>query len=253
MMDVPGNAYSFHLHDANKNVMEITNDIGVTDVYASYSPFGNITNNQLTIAHESLFFDSELTLLLLHDQYFSPKIGLFFRQHNVSDGMVTPDIILLIYGFVTNLSANKTVRNASELGKAKCNNITGEMEIEPGLIEHPGTNCVQQHEQQHVENGKACCKNYARCLQKARRRNDYSGAGKCYKKYKDWHDNKQQKQWDECSAHAAEKNCLEKKIGDCPRDPEVNYENLEEEVEKLKLYLKNKGCSSELSAQECPL
>jgi len=71
MMDVPGNAKSFHLHDANKNVMQDTDINGLVNTSHVYSPFGvAVDNAPNTFSFSSEYFDNETMLLYYNYRYY---------------------------------------------------------------------------------------------------------------------------------------------------------------------------------------
>ena len=78
MTDVPNAAHFFHLHDANKNVMQMTDAVGNASETYSYAPFGEtvaVGGSMHFFGFSSEAFEQEIGLNYYNYRYFSPKLG----------------------------------------------------------------------------------------------------------------------------------------------------------------------------------
>jgi RHS repeat-associated protein len=102
MMDVPGNTYSFHLHDANKNIRMLFNAVGVVVAEYDYDPFGQVTTtgdyalvNPYRFSSE--FHDDDTGLIYYNYRYDSPIIGRWISCDPIAEA-----------GFMVNKVTNST-------------------------------------------------------------------------------------------------------------------------------------------------
>jgi RHS repeat-associated protein len=108
MTDVPNAAHSFHLHDANKNVMQMTDSSGALQENYTYAPFGSSIGAALThVGFSSEFAENALGLVFYNYRYIMPKIGRWSKR----------DIIEEIGGInMYNFCSNSPVNNSDSLG-----------------------------------------------------------------------------------------------------------------------------------------
>jgi len=94
------------------------------------------------------------------------------------------------------------------LGVAACNTERGIVE-KSVFKEHCAGNCVERHEDQHVEDMTPCCERYGRCIQNAP---TVDGRNKCREKWIEYWNNIDD--WTECNAYNTEDGCLRNLLKD---------------------------------------
>jgi hypothetical protein len=94
------------------------------------------------------------------------------------------------------------------LGVAACNTERGIVE-KSVFEEHCAGNCVEQHEDQHVEDMTLCCERYGRCIQNA---STVDGRNKCREKWIEYWNHIDD--WTECNAYNTEDRCLQNLLRD---------------------------------------
>lgn len=105
MMDVPGNTYSFHLHDANKNVTELAN-FWTNFVQNILTPYGNNLNySSIKFAFSSEYFDVENKLINYNYRNLLPKTGRWNQRDISGDNLYV-------------LLSNDPINRMDELGLA---------------------------------------------------------------------------------------------------------------------------------------
>jgi len=83
MTDVPNAAHSFHLHDANKNVMQMTDATGNASAICSYAPFGKAIvagGGMHFIGFSSEVFEQETGLSYYNYRYYWQNGGKWLSR-----------------------------------------------------------------------------------------------------------------------------------------------------------------------------
>jgi RHS repeat-associated protein len=114
MTDVPNAAHSFHLHDANKNVMQIMDETGFVTAGYAYSPFGNaIEGLPSAFGFSSEYYDNHTNLLSYNYRYFFSDAGCWLSQDPII--VHQNDSIYLTSGLY-NFTNNNPINNIDILG-----------------------------------------------------------------------------------------------------------------------------------------
>jgi RHS repeat-associated protein len=124
MTDVPNAAHSFHLHDANKNVMQMADSSGILHENYTYAPFGSSSGAALAhVGFSSEFAENAPGLVFYNYRYLMPRIGRWSKR----------DIIEEIGGVnLYNFCSNSPLNNTDFLG----NKINIEVYKPSGAVEH---------------------------------------------------------------------------------------------------------------------
>ena len=98
MTKVPNTVNSFYLHDANKNIVQLTNKTGVINTGYAYSPFGYVIGElPKKFGFSSEYLEQENLLLCFNYRQYCPQIGKWFSRDPIGENSG-----LNIYQFVRN-------------------------------------------------------------------------------------------------------------------------------------------------------
>ncbi len=123
-----GSSVYFYHTDANKNVIELTDNLGALAAHYEYSPFGIQTVATGTFANENPFrfsseyYDAETELVYYNYRYYSPQLGRWTKRYPIGEkGGVN------LYGMV----GNNVIDKWDQLGLECCG----------GKLLYPGERC----------------------------------------------------------------------------------------------------------------
>ena len=209
-----GNGTSYFLHDANKNVMQKTNPVGVVLGMYAYAPFGgNIGLDRAHVGFSSEVMENDAGMVYYNYRYYSNGFWL-------NTDPLYSDVLDYgnnnLYQFVYNnpISYVDYIGLDKLLGAVKCDYEKGEVILIHKIKEHTkDSDCVYKHEKQHIKNNSKCCKAVRKCLDLYQKIGKIGEASKCYSEYLKWQN--ETREWDECSALRRELKCLKEYLKSC--------------------------------------
>lgn len=206
MVDKDNNKY-YYLRGATGNVLGITDATGSVVERYEYDPYGNMSlynsnGNPIQVSaignpmfFKEKYFDAETGLYYDRARYYSSYLGRYIQRKETK---FKANLNFYEYQPITTAFLDLKVPRRQGSGTTSCDPSTGNMV--KNVTEHCAGNCVDLHENIHVNNNAACCTAYKKCLD--------SGTTGCNTAWTTWWNDAGQLNWDECLAYSAHETCL---------------------------------------------
>ena len=174
------NGTLYFLHDANKNIMQKTNNNVFSIDACVYAPFGKNKKSLLNIGFSSEFVDTQESLVCFNYRYYMPKEGRWIRRDPIEEkGGIN------IYSLLNNDAINYTDSNG--LANVCCDQAQlpwpqnllrhceiSEGECPPGRDWTPYPISVDKSPDRKMDNGKSCKCAKEEDIKNCMKRNPYS-------------------------------------------------------------------------------